>query len=51
MIHGPCSYVPPVEVDVVELREKIALDKNEAIYVRDTRTGKINVIKGVSYML
>lgn len=51
MIHGPCSYVPPVEVEVVELREKIALDKNEAIYVRDTRTGKINVIKGVSYML
>lgn len=39
MIHGPCAYIPPVEVEVVENREKIPLDKNEGIYVRDTRTG------------
>ena len=33
-IQGPVSYVPPVEVDIIETRRKIPLDKNEGIYVR-----------------
>lgn len=39
MIYGPCIYTPPIEVEVLEHRRKIALDKNEGIYVRDTKTG------------
>ena len=27
--HGPCSYVPPIEVEILEQRAKIPLDKNE----------------------
>lgn len=31
MIHGPCDYVPVVEVSVVEKRRAIPLDENEGI--------------------
>jgi len=31
MIHGPCDYVPVVEVAVVEKRRAIPLDENEGI--------------------
>jgi major vault protein len=46
MIYGPCNYIPPVEVEVVEKREKITLDKNEGIYVRDTKSGKVRTVFG-----
>jgi major vault protein len=51
MVYGPCSYIPPIEVEVVENRERIALDKNEGIYVRDTKTGKVSSVIGEAYML
>lgn len=51
MIHGPCIYIPPIEVEVVEQRNRIPLDKNEGIYVRDTRTGQVRTVYGESYML
>eukprot|EP01102_Stenamoeba_stenopodia_P012866 TRINITY_DN409_c0_g1_i1.p1 TRINITY_DN409_c0_g1~~TRINITY_DN409_c0_g1_i1.p1 ORF type:complete len:828 (-),score=268.43 TRINITY_DN409_c0_g1_i1:66-2549(-) len=51
MIHGPCDYVPPVEVEILEKRKKIPLDENEGIYVRDMKTGKVRVVRGSSYML
>lgn len=38
-------------MEVVESRAKIPLDKNEGIYVRDTRSGKVNVIFGEAYLL
>jgi major vault protein len=31
MVFGPCSYIPPVEVEVLETREIIPLDKNEGL--------------------
>ena len=40
MIVGPCDYVPPIEVDVLETRRTIPLDENEGIYVRDLNTGQ-----------
>ena len=46
MEYGPSSYIPPIEVDIIEKRERIALDKNEGIYVRDTKTGNIRTIIG-----
>eukprot|EP00299_Pterocystis_sp_00344_P018641 c9301_g1_i1.p1 GENE.c9301_g1_i1~~c9301_g1_i1.p1 ORF type:complete len:847 (-),score=185.09 c9301_g1_i1:53-2536(-) len=51
MITGPCEYIPPVEVDIIETRRVIPLDENEGIYVRDTQTGKVRAVIGQSYML
>jgi major vault protein len=51
MIHGPCEYVPPVEVEIVEKRSVIALDENEGIYIRDLKTGKVRAHIGESYLL
>ena len=41
MVQGPRDYIPPVQVEVVEVRRRIPLDKNEGIYIRDTRTGLV----------
>jgi major vault protein len=51
MIHGPCDYVPPVSVEVLEKRRVIPLDENEGVYVRDIKNGKVRAVSGESYML
>ena len=51
MIHGPTIYIPPVEVTVLEQRYRVSLDKNEGVYVRDTKTGLVRCEYGKSYML
>lgn len=52
MIDGPAEYVPRIEVEVVETRKAIALDKNEGRYVRNIRTGEIVLVRGPqAYML
>eukprot|EP00300_Choanocystis_sp_HF-7_P012318 c17840_g2_i1.p1 GENE.c17840_g2_i1~~c17840_g2_i1.p1 ORF type:complete len:848 (+),score=234.53 c17840_g2_i1:27-2546(+) len=51
MVFGPCDFVPPVEVEILEKRKAIPLDENEGIYVRDTRTGKVRSVSGQAYML
>jgi len=51
MIQGPCDYVPPIEVEIIEKRTFIPLDENEGIYVRDLNTGKVRAVVGESYLL
>eukprot|EP00744_Colponema_vietnamica_P000733 GILI01001278.1.p1 GENE.GILI01001278.1~~GILI01001278.1.p1 ORF type:complete len:892 (-),score=306.49 GILI01001278.1:32-2707(-) len=51
MIYGPRDYIPPVEVQIVEMRRTIPLDENEGIYVRDTKTGRVRAVSGQTYML
>ncbi|OON19528.1 major Vault Protein repeat-containing domain protein [Opisthorchis viverrini] len=51
LIRGPMEYVPPLEVTVVEFRSAIALDQNEGVYVRNTRTGQIRAVIGETYLL
>jgi len=51
MIKGPCEYVPPVTVEVVETRKAMPLDDNEGVYVRDTQSGKVRAVIGQTYML
>ncbi len=51
MVYGPCSYIPPVEIEVLENRSRKVLDKNEGIYVRDTKTGQVRSVIGEAYML
>ena len=51
MIYGPCDYIPPEKVEILERRKTIPLDENEGIYVRDTKTGEVKAETGKSYML
>lgn len=52
MIAGPRDYIPRVEVEVIEKRQAIPLDKNEGIYVRDVQTGELKLVSGPqAYML
>ncbi|MBD2182426.1 colicin uptake protein [Aerosakkonema funiforme] len=52
MISGPRDYIPRVEVEVLERRKAIPLDKNEGIYVRDIQTGELKLVSGPqAYML
>eukprot|EP00999_Lentomonas_sp_LEN2_P002792 NODE_65_length_2667_cov_116.292913_g45_i0.p1 GENE.NODE_65_length_2667_cov_116.292913_g45_i0~~NODE_65_length_2667_cov_116.292913_g45_i0.p1 ORF type:complete len:833 (-),score=250.76 NODE_65_length_2667_cov_116.292913_g45_i0:97-2595(-) len=51
MIHGPCDYVPPGQVEIVERRTVMALGENEGVYVRDETTGKVRAVVGESYLL
>lgn len=52
MITGPRDYIPPVEVEVLERRKAIPLDKNEGIYVRNIQTGELKLVSGpMAYML
>jgi len=51
LMDGPCDYVPPVTVDIVEKRRSIPLDKNEGVYVRDVKTGRVRKETGIVYKL
>lgn len=51
LMNGPCSYVPPVEVNVIEKRKAIPMDQIEGVYVRDVKTGAVRVEKGHTYLL
>lgn len=52
MIPGLRDYIPLVEVEVVEKRKAIPLDKNEGIYVRNIHTGELKLVSGPqAYML
>jgi len=51
MIYGPCDYVPPVSVEIIEKRRAIPLDETEGIYVRDIKTGRVRAVTGEVYML
>lgn len=51
MVYGPCEYVPPTTLDVVERRRAIPLDENEGVYVRDVKSGRVRAVIGQTYML
>ncbi|XP_071947945.1 major vault protein-like [Antedon mediterranea] len=58
MIKGPASYIPPIQVHVMEqddrgfVRKAISLAENEGIYIRHLQTGKIRAVMGPqSYLL
>lgn len=51
MVSGPINYVPEVQVEVLEVRKRIPLDKIEGIYVRNYDTGELRAVIGESYML
>jgi len=51
MVYGPCRFIPPVQVTLIERRRSIPLDTNEGIYVRDNKDGSIRSECGHTYML
>jgi major vault protein len=51
MIRGPCEFVLPLELTLLEKRRAIPLDDNEGIYVRNLFTGEIKMITGQTYLL
>lgn len=51
MINGPLKFIPGVEIKIIEKRQKIPLDKNEGIYIRNIKTGKLFKHMGSSYFL
>jgi len=51
MVKGPCRFLPPIEVEIVEKRSVIPLDDKEGIYVRDTKKGTVRAQIGKSYLL
>ena len=51
MMQGPCSFVPPEEVEIMEKRKAIIMDSNEGIYVLNQDTGKVTTKRGQTYML
>ena len=51
LIKGPREYIPPCEVEMLEIRKAIPLDENEGIYVRNNETGEVFSWKGSTYVL
>ena len=51
MIHGPRSYIPLIEIEIIETRKSIPMDESEGIYVRDIFNGEIKMVTGETYML
>ncbi|ORC89355.1 putative major vault protein [Trypanosoma theileri] len=51
LVHGPCSYIPPLEVRVLERRKRMLLSGDKGVYVRNIRTGRITAMHGQALML
>ena len=51
MVYGPISFIPDIQVEVLEVRKSIPLDSNEGIYVRDIHTGEVRTVSGETYLL
>ncbi len=51
MIRGPCEFILPLELTLLEKRRAIPLDDNEGIYVRNLNNGDIKMITGQTYLL
>ncbi|DAZ96292.1 TPA: hypothetical protein N0F65_008325 [Lagenidium giganteum] len=51
MVHGSREYIPPMQVQVLEVRRAIPLDSNEGVYVREKKSGSIRAVKGQTYKL
>jgi major vault protein len=51
MIYGSRNFVPPIEIEIIEIRNTIPMDDSEGVYVRDIFTGEIKMVTGTTYML
>lgn len=51
LIHGPCRYIPPLTVEVLEWRRVTALRERQGVYVRHLTTGKVRAVFGTPFMV
>jgi len=46
LVHGPCSYFPTIEKQIVELRRATTIGDNESLYVRNMDTCELKLVVG-----
>lgn len=51
LIRGPMDFIPCVNVKIEGERFAIPLNKDEGIYVQNTKTGHVSTVIGRTYML
>ena len=52
MVQGPCEYIPPVTVSIIEARCAIPMHEFEGVYIRDLKTGEVRAQMGpCAYLL
>lgn len=51
LIYGPGSYIPPLEVKVLEWRKKIPLTSRQGVYVQNVLTGVVRSVFGAPFIL
>lgn len=51
LIRGPCCYIPPLAVKVLEWRKVIQLSQHQGVYVQNMVTGNIRSVFGAPFML
>eukprot|EP00796_Vickermania_ingenoplastis_P012461 gene12461-8548_t len=51
LVRGPCCYVPPLTVKVLEWRKVIPLSQHQGVYVQNMVTGNIRSVFGTPFLL
>lgn len=51
MIPGPCEFIPPIQVVVLETRQAIPLAENEGVYVKDCKSGEVLGGKSIDHFV
>ena len=46
MIHGPRDFLPGLQVEIIELREAVPLKENDGVYIKNRKTGEVNLVTG-----
>jgi len=51
IVQGPRSFIPSIEIEIIDKRERIYLSENDGIYVRDIHSGEVKLVSNTSYLL
>ena len=51
MVYGPRDFITPIEVNLLEYRKAIPLNKDEGVYIRNNNTGEVKAFMGETIML
>jgi len=46
VVKGPCEFIPPINVEILQERKNIQLSHNEGIYVQRKDTGQVRLVQG-----
>lgn len=51
MVQGPLDLIPSNSLKIIEKRNAIPLSENEGVYVRNLKTGEVNLVRGPTTFL